>query len=384
MIYIRQCSLVYELLTFLSYVGEFPFGSIPLLGNYETYRKLISKLSQEQTYRIPGNSKTISGRLLNISGTKQLKTIRLSQKGVEVLSLVNPDAAFYYDRVYRKANLSSAASRIDRAHRLAETTALFRLAGVETSPYQLPSLQTESFEMTYSERSAFYTSHELKHFGRDGVNKVAFSRITGMLFAPGGCYPIYNSRDTRMEWNGLGEGRVRLHLEGAVRMNFSDNAELESAMMLASGYDIAKLTLAFLGNVNKVQNRFDQIYKHLHFIPMNAFGIRLIKLLSLPDWNEMLLELLFDEEELATTGASFGYDAIRDGVYMFSFLDSDIFRLNAFWDVVRYQKYKASVICFPEQVPFLRDLLRDKVSLQTVTMDMVENAINMEGSDASE
>ena len=117
---------------------------------------------------------------------------------------------------------------------------------------------------------------------------------------------------------------------------------------------------------------------------MNAFGIRLIKLLSLPDWNEMLLELLFDEEELATTGASFGYDAIRDGVYMFSCLDSDIFRLNAFWDVVRYQKYKASVICFPEQVPFLRDLLRDKVSLQTVTMDMVENAINMEGSDASE
>ena len=68
---------------------------------------------------------------------------------------------------------------------------------------------------------------------------------------------------------------------------------------------------------------------------------------------------------------------------MLSFLDSDIFRLNAFWEAVRVHKYKASVICFPEQVPFLRSLLRDKVSLQTVTMDMVENAI-MEGCDSNE
>ena len=78
-----------------------------------------------------------------------------------------------------------------------------------------------------------------------------------------------------------------------------------------------------------------------------------------------------------------GYDAIRDGAYVLSFLDSDIFRLHAFWDTVRVQKYKATVICFPEQVPFLRSYLRGKVDLQTVTMDMVENAI-MEGSDSNE
>lgn len=83
-------------------------------------------------------------------------------------------------------------------------------------------------------------------------------------------------------------------------------------------------------------------------------------------------------------GATFCYDALRDGAYMLSFLDSDIFRLNAFWETVRYQKFQASIICFPEQVPFLRSFLRDKVALQTVTMDMVENAINYEGNDAYE
>ena len=95
------------------------------------------------------------------------------------------------------------------------------------------------------------------------------------------------------------------------------------------------------------------------------------------------MDLLFDEDERARIGATFCYDATRDDAYVLCFLDSDLFRLKAFWDTVRVQKYKASVICFPEQVPFLRSYLRDKVSIQTVTMDMVENAI-YEGGDSNE
>jgi len=239
------------------------------------------------------------------------------------------------------------------------------------------------FEKIVPDEQTFYTSHELKHFGHDSVNKIAFSRITGMLFSSGGCYAIYNSRNAMMNWNGRGEGKVKLHLSSVARMNAGVD-EVKSAMMLGSDYKIAKQTLAFLGKVNRVEMRFDNIYSHLHFIPMDAFGVRLIKLLSIPDWNEILLDLLFEEDELAGSGATFCYDAYRDDAYMLSFLDSDIFRLNAFWETVRYHKYKASVICFPEQVPFLRSFLRDKVSLQTVTMDMVEEAINYEGCDSNE
>ena len=78
MITIRRDTLAYELLTFLAYVGEFPYSSLQLLGNSEVYRKLIYKLSQEQTYRIPNQPNLISGKLLNISGGKNLKTIRLT------------------------------------------------------------------------------------------------------------------------------------------------------------------------------------------------------------------------------------------------------------------------------------------------------------------
>lgn len=382
MIRIQQDTLAYELLTILAYVGEFPFASIFLLGNKDVWRKLVSKLSQEQTYRVPNHPDKITGRLLNLSGEKKARTIRLSQKGAYVLSLVNADAAKYYARVFGNAHLSSAEERIDRAHRLAESVAFFRLVGVETCPFILPTLQLKLFQRTVPNEPAFYTSHELKHFGGDSVSKVAFSRITGMLFSSGGNYAVYNSRDYRMEWNGRGEGKVLVHLQGVARMN-GGQEEMDSAMMLASDYSIAQLTLAFLGKVNRVENRFDKIYTHLHLIPMDSFGTRLVKILALPDWRQTLLELLFDDDELAGVGATFGYDAIRDGAYVLSFLDSDIFRLHAFWDTVRVQKYKASVICFPEQVPFLRSYLRGKVNLQTVTMDMVENAI-MEGCDSHE
>ena len=265
---------------------------------------------------------------------------------------------------------------------MAESVALFRLVGVETRPFELPELQLRNFQMVVPTEPSFYTSHELKHFNQDSVNKIAFSRITGMLFSSGGCYAVYNSRNALMNWNGRGEGKVKLHLSSVARMNACVD-EVISAIMLATDYQIAKQTLAFLGKINRVEMRFDNIYTHLHFIPMDSFGIRLIKLLTIPDWNETLQDLLFDEDEQAGMGATFCYDAIRDGAYVLSFLDSDIFRLNAFWETVRYHKYKASVICFPEQVPFLRSLMRDKVALQTVTMDMVENAI-MEGCDSNE
>ena len=100
MIHIRCDSTVYELLTFFAYVGEFPYAAIPLLGGYDTNRKVIYKMSKDQQYRIPDYDQVISGRLLNISGSKKQKTIRLSQVGVMVLEKVNPEAGAYYAQVY--------------------------------------------------------------------------------------------------------------------------------------------------------------------------------------------------------------------------------------------------------------------------------------------
>ena len=65
---IKQDSHVYRLLTFLSYVGEYPLCSLQLFGSKEVWRKLIHKHSQRQEYRIPGHAEKITCRLLLITG----------------------------------------------------------------------------------------------------------------------------------------------------------------------------------------------------------------------------------------------------------------------------------------------------------------------------
>ena len=163
MIHIRCDSTVHELLTFFAYVGEFPYAAIPLLGGYDTNRKVIYKMSKDQQYRIPDHDQVISGRLLNISGSKKQKTIRLSQVGVMVLEKVNPEAGAYYSQVYGKAKISSSAERIDRAHRIAEAVALFRLAGVETCPSKLPPIQLNVFILKEQKRYHFWKILKTKY-----------------------------------------------------------------------------------------------------------------------------------------------------------------------------------------------------------------------------
>ena len=98
----------------------------------------------------------------------------------------------------------------------------------------------------------------------------------------------------------------------------------------------------------------------------------------------MLLELLFDEDDLGGTGATFGYDAVENGVYIFSFLDSDLFRLNRFQSSVKILKCDAMVICFPEQYQFLKSFLDKRIKLKTVSMDAVLQSLPIEGSNAYE
>lgn len=110
---IKQDSHVYRLLTFLSYVGEYPLCSLQLFGSKEVWRKLIHKHSQRQEYRIPGHADKIICRLLLITGKGKSKSVRLSKGGQNILEIVNPNAAlsslffsFLFIKLTRFADLS--------------------------------------------------------------------------------------------------------------------------------------------------------------------------------------------------------------------------------------------------------------------------------------
>ena len=378
MITIRRSSRTSELLTLLSYIGEFPYSDLFMLGSKEAWRKLVAKLSQQQEYRFPDSADRITCQLLKLSGKGRAKTIRMTKAAVSILERVNPEAAHYYTQTYLQYNPQGSALRIDRTHRVAEAIAFVRWAGIETNPCTLPQLQMVAIKKVVPDEPSFYISNELKYVGDDDVNKTSFSRVTGALFYLGGCYAVYNSRDQMMEWNGKGESKLIVHLSEIARMNASVGG-INSAILLGASYKTADLTLRALDRVRKPANRFDKVYDFLHFIPLDEFGARLLRLLTLPDWKESVLDLLFEEEDRSFSKGNFAYDAYEDGVYVLSFLDSDIARLVSFRDSTIGQQYKLKIICFPEQAEFLRGYLGYHVHLMTVTMSQIEEALLAEG-----
>ena len=76
---------------------------------------------------------------------------------------------------------------------------------------------------------------------------------------------------------------------------------------------------------------------------------------------------------------SFTYDARVDGVYILSFLDSNLWRLFRFREAILgdpSSKYR--IICFPAQMPFLRPYLSDNVSYATANMAQVEKSFGIQ------
>ena len=376
-------SNVYKLLTILCYVGEYPMRSLHLLGSKEVWRKLILKHSQSQEYRIPNKPERTTCRLLIVTGKGQNRSVRISKAGLDLFQKANPDAVDYFTNNYFRHNHAGEAKRIDRFHRVAEAVGMIQLSGIETCPFLLPILQMDSISKVVPDVPSFYISKELKYFGDDDINKISFSRITGALFYPGGCYAVYNSRNYLMVWNGRGESKARDHLTKVARKN-AEIEEVTSAILFGSDYGVAEITLRSLSNYRKIENRFDSIYQRLHFITLDSFGVNLLKMLTAPDWKEFLLELLFDPEDLAVDTGNFEYDAYEDGRYVISFLDSDIVRLNRFATGTSGIEERTTVLCFPEQVSFVRKIVGPKVKINTISLDTILDSLNEEGKDADE
>lgn len=99
----------------------------------------------------------------------------------------------------------------------------------------------------------------------------------------------------------------------------ADVDDVQSAILLGTGYEIAEITLRTLWKTKRAETEFTVIYDHLHFIPLNGFGVRLLKILTTPDWNETLLDLLFDPNDRSYGKGVFEYDARENGIYLFSF-----------------------------------------------------------------
>lgn len=371
MIHIRPGSQVYRLITLLSFVGEYPAASVHLLGNERVYKALIHKLTMPQLFRDSQTGTEITCRLLNISGKGSDKTIRLYKAALPILEWIHPDAYGYYMNAFWDHRFPGDAAHRERNHRVAEAAVLCMRSGIEVRPYLLPKLQNKQQRLVIPNHPVLYLAKDLKKVGESEMNKTMFTRMVGAVFSSGSCYAVYNTRGAAMKWSGMGEFKALNSLLDIGRLN-THIMKIDSAILLGESENIALRTLLESDKSRRLEFRFDAIYRHIYFIPMDSSGIRQLRILSVPDWKEKLLDLLFEPEVRSYDRGFFEYDACINGVYILSHLDGDLARLIRFREAMDVQNGPFEILCFPQQMPFLREYLGQLVRYKTIDIDSVE------------
>jgi hypothetical protein len=374
MLTIRPGSHAYRLLQFLSTAGEIPANALALLGNERVLAALVHKLESVQEIRFDKSGKVYNVKLLQVSGQRNDRTIRLYKKGLPVLDELHPGLYDLYMNTFQGHDVSGDRSHILRNHRVAEVLACCMAADIEIRPYVLPPLQKSAISRVVPNSPGFYIARDFKKTDTDGANKTMYTRIIGALFYPGGVYAAYNTRNSVMKWSGRGEIKTSGNLLELARMNAGLN-DISSALLFGQSAETAMTTILESDKSRRPDLRFDRIYRNTHFVPLNADGIRLLKLLVLPNRNERLLNALFEPGQRSYDKGSMEYDAIVDGRKILSHLDSNVARLIRFREALKTYSEPADVLCFPWQTEFLRNYLGTLAGLRELDPDTVEAAV---------
>ncbi|MDR1703499.1 MAG: hypothetical protein LBS19_02270 [Clostridiales bacterium] len=335
---------------------------------------LVHKLETVQDLRFERSRDVYSVKLVEVNGTRAKRNIRLYKKGLPVLDGLYPGLLDHYLTAFKGHDLSNDQFHIRRNHMVAEVLALCMSADIEMRPYILPKLQKDCISVTVPETPSFYIARYIKKISPEELNKTAFTRVVGAIFWPGGVYAAYNTRNAAMKWSGHGEIKTLAGLQELERMNAGSNMT-PSALLFGYSADVALKTVLESDKNRRLELRFDHVYRNIHYIPLNKEGVRFLKILVSPDWNEKLLGALFEERQRSYNRGTMEYDAIVDGRIILSHLDGNIARLVRFREAMQFQTKPADVLCFPFQTEFLKAYLGGLAGLRELSMESVESAI---------
>ena len=372
MIFLQKTAHAHTLMTLLAYTGEFPVKSVSLLGSERVWKALIHKMTQAQEVKLLEIGESIHCQLVTVSGKGRTKTVRMHKSALPVLEKMDPKAYRYYMDHFQKHHFSGDPAHIDRDHRVAEAVAMCWKASVDIAPAVITKLRAPTVQKIRVSDPVLYLSRELKDYWGGEMHKTMYTRIVGLLLYPGNCYGIYNTRDALMKWNGIGEEKIRYYLSYALDLDTPDG-KLRSAILFGADYGTALCSL----EAATIQARFDKVYEHIHFVPMNEMGIKMLRTLTTADWREQQIEMLYGAENRVTGYQSFEYDAMVDGMYCFSHLDGDLCRLMRLRRVLTSRPdLKVEITCYPEQEAMIKEYMdrfrgKKRITIRTIGIDQV-------------
>ena len=386
MIRIKRGSHAYILLCFMGLVGELPYKSLHLLGNAQTVRRVVEKMCVKEEYINDETKEVFEVKAFIQSSAGNKHTIRLSKKALKLLDWVGMRG--FYEGVTYNCNMPGDEVHVCRNHRMAEVLFMMLRAGARYLPTTIPNLEYRSFDKLRIKSTCFYPSRLIKNMNKDECVKLKYILALGAVISPYGSYVVYNTRDEAMRWNGIGEQKARMIIDNLANRNTAVE-EVRSCLLFANNAQAILETLKNSLKKRAVKGKNGRwyretpvsvvdVYNDVHYIPLNETGIRMLRIMFLPNFQERIQKVIYTKslDKCWTV-----FDGRYNDKYYVNHFDGDIGRLYYLKGFLKDQKYKCTMICFDFQRDYLKSYLGNLVEYKVITIDQLEELLEIKSKD---
>lgn len=216
----------------------------------------------------------------------------------------------------------------------------------------------------------YYGSYEVKSAGGN-TNKNQTSRINGVLFSPGGVYPIYNIGKKLIEWKRYDEIKMITTINNMVRNKSNGDiraGDRKECIVMAT--DLKQYVRMIDLDYNKKNNYIDRLinidesYKKMYAVPEDRNGKLLLEIMTEENWSDRIYRsMLTTAEREGAKGSSIydGYD-VKRGIYSMVFCVPDLVKLKKFVSKANIEgdSSKFRIYMFDFQIPIVVNLFNEK------------------------
>lgn len=320
---IKNGTAAYEVLKFICYVQEYPKQQLHLLSqsSADWTRRLVRRMADAGYLRIRKKEGEPTSIGIRKSGWEQI-----------------------YHMPYLPGKID--AGRITRLHKLAVTAAVMKNAGVEILPEHKPPL-------IQSDRSAFWTSKELKAGDMALTRNLNGSRLAGVYATGSDFLAVYSIGSNQMCWSEVLESRTKAILARLTR------TQPDKMLLLGETMEQAHNILNTPPNHPKRYLSPTTCYSDMYYIPASQESAWIVRQIQNPYRRRLWTENLFgcaDERSLTGSIDCDGFTESkgerRPYLFCFDFNLSRLYRLKLALELGKAQT--VVLFCLPWQSSILR------------------------------
>ena len=160
-------------------------------------------------------------------------------------------------------------------------------------------------------------------------------------------------------------------------MNNGGTHSTHKAIFLAENGIDAMKTLRYIYNKRKNKHKDSsgsEFFSFVYWIPLSNIGIRLLRFFRVENWESIIENALFYGCNLDCVTQCYW----KNKKLRYSFLNSKIPKLITLKRAIKKYEYSISIYCFPHQVPFLEKFFEKKVNLIQISLERVEELLEVD------